>query len=46
MSWAKTTELVEALFGTRVDIKGQFDATLAYLVQFSRSKFNQGQYVA
>jgi len=30
----------------QVDIKGQFCATLVYLVQFSRSKFNQGQHFA
>ena len=29
-----------------VDIIGRNENTLTYLVQFSRSKFNQGQYFA
>jgi len=31
---------------TQVGYKGGFCRSLAYLVQFSRSKFNQGQYFA
>jgi len=32
--------------GSSVGYKGGFCRSLAYLVQFSRSKFNQGQYFA